>query len=173
MDQFRESHFPSTGLRFSFYDMKDYLFFLSSPRFSEAHVTPPLLLRKTSLALVFPELKEIHRGLLLLWKKAKSTNSIQRPFCHKAEEAAPTSALSGATKPFPRELQSASQRQAARALKGTCERLRFIQIYCAHLLAKGILRYQKVLREVIFCVRECWHIFPCKLIVMASSHHTI
>lgn len=173
MDQFRESHFPSTGLRFSFYDVKEYLSFISSPRFSEAHVTPPLLLRKTSLGPVFPELKEIQRGLLLLWKKAKSTNSIQRPFCRKAEEAAPTSALSGATKLFPRELHAASQHQATRALNGTCERLCFIQIYCAHLLAKGILRYQKFLREVIFCVRECSHIFPCKLIVMASSLYTI
>ena len=63
---------------------------------------------------------------------------------------------------------SASQQQAARALKCVCEHLCFILIYFVHELARCVLRYQKNLKEAIFGIWECSKCFPCKLMVMSS-----
>lgn len=49
------------------------------------------------------------------------------------------------------ELRSASCHQAATALNCGCEHLCFILIYFVYLLERCVLRYQKSLREVIFC----------------------
>lgn len=53
------------------------------------------------------------------------------------------------------------------------EHLRFILIYFAHLLARCVLRYHRLLRDFISGVWECSNIFPYKLTVNASLLYTI
>lgn len=108
-----------------------------------------LTFTKNLLLYLFYESKEIWGGLLLLPKKRQEVEiefsiclalSRYRALCTGAVRVAPPSS-------FPR---NCAQPWAAIALNCVCERLCFISIYFVHLLARGVLRYQKSLKEVTF-----------------------
>ena len=90
---------------------------------------------------------------------------MQRPIietvCTPGKKSSPTKLL-------PWELHSVSQPQVARALDCVCEHLCPVLIYFAYLLARYVLRYQKIFREVTFWVWECSKMFPYQLRVIAS-----
>lgn len=52
--------------------------------------------------------------------------------------------------PNTEELPPACQHQATRRVSCVCELLCFLSIYCVHLLARCVLRYQESPREVIY-----------------------
>jgi len=86
--------------------------------------------------------------------------------CYRGSQSGPSNLL-------PWEPQWASQPPATRVQSSAQRHTYFISIYFVHLLARCVLRYQKILKKFISLVWECSKFFSYKLMIIASLLYTI